>query len=155
MFTSDILHRLRINLRSMLSYMLSLLFDPMQNWEANMESNLGCASTSDLTRTLAELQLVFWHSNRFIQQVNRACLLLHSELLHRQVFTPPNTYFTPPIVISNNQYKAEVISVGMFILSYQASSELSPDFLFIYLIFYLRSCKALSLVQRKNHRYWF
>ena len=76
MFTNDILYRLRINLRAMVSYILSLLLDPFLEWEAQMENGMQAASTPDLLRTLSELHLVVHHSNRLYQQAARASALI-------------------------------------------------------------------------------
>ena len=76
MFVQDTLYRLRIGIRAVVSYMMSILCDPFREWESQMDANFHLTSTLDLTRTLAEFQLVAHHAQRLTQQTQRACNLI-------------------------------------------------------------------------------
>ena len=76
MFTQDTLYRLRIGIRAVVSYMMSILCDPFREWESQMDANFHLTSSLDLTRTLAEFQLVAHHAQRLVQQIQRASTLI-------------------------------------------------------------------------------
>ena len=72
----DTLYRLRVGIRAVVSYMMSILCDPFREWEGQMDANFRMTPTLDLTRTLAEFQLVAHHAQRLTQQLQRACNLI-------------------------------------------------------------------------------
>ena len=76
MFVQDTLYPLRIGIRAVVSYMMSILCDPFREWEAQMDGNFHMTPTLDLTRTLAEFQLVAHHAQRLMHQILRASNLI-------------------------------------------------------------------------------
>ena len=78
MLTQDGLYQLRLSVRATMSFILSILIDPIVEWETELEANPNAPSTPDLTRTVSELQQAQAELHRLNAQMDRVLIILKS-----------------------------------------------------------------------------